>query len=61
MFLPAAQLFVIAIENILGGCVGNLTSRRVRGGNISEQRGGCMADAGKNGDRTGDRPSGNRP
>ena len=24
--LPVAQLFVIAIENILRGCVGNLTS-----------------------------------
>ena len=24
--LPAAQLFVIAIENIFQGCVGNLTS-----------------------------------
>ena len=26
IFLPAAQLFVIAIENILRGGVGNLTS-----------------------------------
>ena len=26
--LPAAQLFVIAIENTLQGCVGNLTSRQ---------------------------------
>ena len=25
--LPAAQLFVIAIENILRGCVGNLTRK----------------------------------